>query len=35
MAEGTGLLGMSANIVGKILSRALMTGEARLLDISC
>ena len=34
MAEGTGLLGMSANIVGKILSRTFMTGEARLLDIA-
>jgi hypothetical protein len=34
MAESTGLLGMGAYEVGKILSRTIMTGKARLLDIT-
>ena len=33
MAEGTGLLGMGTFIVGKILSRTLMTGQAWLFYI--
>jgi hypothetical protein len=35
MAEGTGLLGMGALIVGKILSGALMAGETSILHIIC
>ena len=33
MAEGTGLLGMFALVVGEILSRTLMAGQTGILDI--
>jgi hypothetical protein len=35
VAEGTGLLGMCTFVIGKILSRALVTGKARFFHIIC